>query len=138
MASEPPNVPGESVRSRIFGRVQGGPQTERDAARGSVEGKKQVDPELKRELDEAVRLAHQLDDKKETHRHREVGFDKLIELAPVIIACIVVLLGFGVFIGAMVAASWYGNHAEFWAKQGERGIGTAIAALAYIFGKSTK
>jgi hypothetical protein len=138
MDSDPPDALNERARLRGFVRVHGGPQTERDAARGSVEGKKQVDPELKRELDEAVRLAHQLDDKKETHRHREVGFDKLIELAPVIIAAIVVLLGFGVFIGAMVAASWYGSHADFWAKQGERGIGTAIAALAYIFGKSTK
>lgn len=112
--------------------------TARDAARSATHDRDGDDPDLKRNLQAAVELQHQLDDKKETHRHREARFDKLIELAPVIIAAIVVVLGFAVFIGAMFEASWQAKQAEFWAKQGERGISTAVAALAYIFGKGTK
>jgi len=137
MASEPPSPGGErdialtSVTDRVI-------ITDRDAARHATAGKEGADPELTRNFGQAVHLQHQLDDKKETNRYKEVRYDKLIELSPVIIAAFVVILGFAVFIGCMFAALGHETQAEYWAKQGERGIGTAVAALAYIFGKSTK
>lgn len=126
----------DSVRDAIVGKESG--STARDAVRHATQDREGDDPDLKRNLQAAVQLQHQLDEQKETHRHREARYDKLIELAPVIIAAVVVVLGFGVFIGAMYAASRQQAQSEFWAKQGERGISTAVAALAYIFGKGTK
>jgi hypothetical protein len=110
--------------------------SERDEARGSIVAEEPIERNAGEAIKDARQLEHELEQSKESNRHTEVKLDKRTEFAPLAIASAVVLLGFIVFFCAMVAASWYGNHAEFWAKQGERGIGVATAALAYIFGKS--
>jgi len=58
--------------------------------------------------------------------------------APVIIAAVVVLLGMVAFFCCLVAESRYAANAQFWAQQGERGLGLSGAALGYIFGKGVK
>lgn len=69
-----------------------------------------------------------------------VFFGRLLggeKTAPTVVAMFVVLIGFGVAIGALVAAGYDPAHADFWSKQAERGFGVGSAALAYIFGKGS-
>jgi hypothetical protein len=134
MASEPPSAR-DAARAAVQGKEDA---TARDQARADTPAPQPNDADVTAELAQATKLQHDLDSTKEANRHAAVVFDKKIELAPVGIAAAVVLLGFVAFFAAMIAASWYGDHAEFWAKQGERGIGIATAALAYIFGKGSK
>jgi hypothetical protein len=135
MASDPPNAR-DAARAAVLEKHEA--PTDRDIARADTPSPQPTDADVAAEISQGVRLQHDLDKKKEDNRHAEVRLDKRIEMAPVTIAAAVVALGFIAFFAAMVAASWYGQHAEFWAKQGERGIGIATAALAYIFGKGSK
>lgn len=111
--------------------------SERDEVRESVADKEHSDGDLQNTLSNAQQLQHTLDRDKEANRHKEAKIDKVIGAAPVVVAGIVVVLGFIAFFASMVAESWYAQQAEFWAKQGERGLGVIGVALGYIFGKGT-
>ena len=111
--------------------------SERDEVRGSITERDAADPALQATLSKAHQLQHALDKDKETNRHKEAKYDKYIGAVPYAIAALAVVLGFGIFFASMYAASRETAQADFWAKQGERGIGVATAALAYIFGKAS-
>lgn len=111
--------------------------SERDEVRGSVVEKEAADVDLQTTIENAHNLQNSLDRDKETNRHKEAKYDKWIGALPYCIASLAVLLGFGIFFVSMYAASYQVEQADFWAKQGERGIGVATAALAYIFGKAS-
>lgn len=111
--------------------------SERDQVRGSVVEKDSADAELQAAIGNAHQLQHSLDKEKETNRHREAKYDKWISAVPYIIAALAVIFGFAVFFLSMYFSSHAPEQGEFWAKQGERGIGVATAALAYIFGKAS-
>lgn len=111
--------------------------SERDEVRGSVVEKESADPDLQAAMTDAHHLQHNLDRDKETNRHKEAKYDKWIGAVPYAIAALAVVFGFVIFFVSMYAASDQIAQADFWAKQGERGIGVATAALAYIFGKAS-
>jgi hypothetical protein len=118
----------------------------REDAKGAIIRREKEDPEL----DEVISTAHhfQLQLAKETNRHNEamrraeLGFFGRIlggeATAPFVIATLVVFLGFLVAACSWFMAAWEPSQAEFWAKQAERGITIASAAVAYIFGRGSK
>jgi hypothetical protein len=119
--------------------------SERDAARGNIADQEQADPDLNRKLTAGHELQIAID--REANRSKEalaalnVGwFGKVFgnsDHAPTVVAAVVVVFGFVAFFCCLIAASWYQANPDFWAKQGERGIGIATAALAYIFGRGS-
>lgn len=111
--------------------------SERDEVRESVVEKESADPDLQAAIAKGAQLQHSLDADKENNRHKEAKYDKWIQAVPYVIAAFAVVLGFAIFFVSMYVASNQIDQAEFWAKQGERGIGVATAALAYIFGKAS-
>lgn len=120
--------------------------SEREKAKSAITVREQDDPELGAALHEGQN--YQLEMIRENNRHSEamrghdLGFFGRIlggeNTAPTVIAALVVLLGFATFVACLFAASQYSDQAEFWAKQGERGLGVGAAALAYLFGKGSK
>lgn len=120
--------------------------SEREDAKRAIMERGEADPELDQLLSGAHRL--QLDLAKETNRHnetmraKELGvFGKLVggeTTAPFTVALLVVVLGFAGAAACWVAAWNAPTSAEFWAKQAERGIAVATAALAFIFGRGSK
>lgn len=121
-------------------------ESDREKAKSAIVAREKDDPELGAALHEGKNL--QLEILKETNRHdeamrgHELGFFGRIlggeSTAPTVIAALVVLLGFVTFVACLYAASQYPDHADFWAKQGERGLGVGAAALAYLFGRGSK
>lgn len=117
--------------------------SDREQAKGEIVRRDENDAELDNALGAASRL--QLELNKENNRHEEAKRDKELgffgrliggeKTAPVVVAMIVVLIGFGLAVGCLIMAGNQPSSAEFWAKQAERGIGVGSAALAYIFGK---
>ena len=121
--------------------------SERAAAKKAITEREENDPELGQTLTTAHQL--QLELAKETNRHTEAKiaselgfFGRLIggeKTAPVVIALIVVLIGFGIGIGCLIAA---GNAAAeqvaLYDKYTERGFAIGTAALANLFGKGSR
>jgi hypothetical protein len=115
-------------------------------AKGAIIQRDRDDPELDAVLSSAHQL--QLHLAKETNRHdeamrrAELGlFGRIIggeATAPFVVAAIAVFAGFLAAGGSWFMAAWEPNQAEFWAKQAERGISVASAAIAFIFGRGSK
>lgn len=119
--------------------------SERDQAKSDIVRRDSSDAELETTLGAANQ--YQLEITKEQNRHEEAKRDKELgffgrmlggeKTAPTVVAMFVVFIGFGVAIGALIAAGLNAAQADFWSKQSERGFGVGSAALAYIFGKSS-
>lgn len=119
--------------------------SDRDQAKSDITRRDESDAELESTLGSANRL--QLELNKEQNRHEEAKrdkdlgfFGKLIggeKTAPIVVAMLVVMIGFSLAIGCLVMAGVQSDASEFWSKQAERGIGVGTAALAYIFGKGS-
>lgn len=120
--------------------------SEREAAKGAVLQKENADPELDSALAKAA--LHQLELKREENRHKEAmnrqnlgvvgnlfGDGKNI---PTTAALLTVVLAFIVAAGLYVAAFAKPEAGTLWAAHAERALSVALAALAYILGKSTR
>lgn len=114
----------------------------RKQAKDAIKEKQPDDPELDAAIGEAQRL--QLDLVKENNRHREkmagwlgivFGGEASAPFHIALVFAVVCLLGFGF---CLYMASKGAAQAEFWAKQAERALAAASAALAYIFGRGKK
>lgn len=57
--------------------------------------------------------------------------------AAIVIAFIVVILGFGAA-GSLWIAAAHSSRPEYWASEAHLALGTATTALAYVFGKTSK
>lgn len=120
--------------------------SDREKAKNAITVREADDPELGAALHEGQNF--QLEVLRETNRHnevmrgRELGFfGKILggeSTALTVIATFVVILGFATFAACLYVASSDPERAEFWSKQGERGLGVGSAALAYLFGKNAK
>jgi hypothetical protein len=118
----------------------------REDAKGAIIQRDNDDPELDAVLSSAHHL--QLHLIKETNRHSEAMrktelgfFGRIIggeATAPFVVATFVVFLGFLAAASSWFMAAWEPNQAEFWAKQAERGISVASAAVAFIFVRGSK
>jgi hypothetical protein len=121
-------------------------ESNREDAKSAIIHRDENDPEL----DDVISSAHQLQLHlfKERNRHNEAMqkielgfFGRIIggeATAPFVVATIVVFLGFLAAGASWFMAAWEPNQAEFWAKQAERGISVASAAVAFIFGRGSK
>ncbi|MBZ6382603.1 hypothetical protein [Sphingomonas sanguinis] len=119
--------------------------SDRDEAKSHIIRRDARDAELDTTLGAANQ--YQLEITREQNRHEEAKRDKELgvfgkllggeKTAPVVVAMIVVLIGFFVAIGSLIVAICQPENAEFWSKQAERGFGVGSAALAYIFGKGS-
>ncbi|WP_439121918.1 hypothetical protein [Marivita sp.] len=120
--------------------------SERAAAKQAASNQEDDDPEL----DAALKAAkdHQLAIKKEDNRHTEkinqqnmgkigswVGDGKSV---PTVAALSTIVLGFLTVIGLYIAMFTDPENGELYSSNAERAFGVAAAALAYLFGKSSK
>lgn len=118
--------------------------SEREQAKGAIQGRSKEDPELDSALSDAHTL--QLSLTKENNRHKEqmrgidlghigrwIGGEKS---APITVALILAFFGVLVAGGCWIAAAQNPESQEFWAKQAERGLAVATGAVAFIFGRS--
>lgn len=118
--------------------------SDRKAAKGAVVHQDDDDPELDSALDSGAKL--QLEIKKEDNRHKEtmnqqnLGFLGNLfgdgKSLPTTAALITVVLSFIISIGLFVAAFNQPENGSMWSQNAERSLGIALAALAYVFGKS--
>jgi hypothetical protein len=119
--------------------------SDRKEATKAITSQSSEEPELDLTLNQAHTLQHELELKREDHRHKETM--RAAELgwvgrilggeasASLTAAFIVVCVGLASTAGCFVAAYTQPSQ-EFWAKQSERMIAITMAALSFIFGKS--
>jgi hypothetical protein len=119
---------------------------DREKAKKAITRSTPNDPELDEKFSEAEELRHKLALSQEEHRHKETM--RVTELglvgrivggesnAALTAAFLVVVVGLGSATGCLIAAYHLPTAADFWAKQSERSVALALAALSFIFGKS--
>lgn len=120
--------------------------SEREKAKGAIRERKPDDPGLAEKFNEAQTLQHKVALNQEEHRHKEEMRSKELgwvgrivggeATASLTVAFIVVCFGLVTSAGCLAFAVYFPNTAEFWAKQSERSVALALAALSFIFGKS--
>jgi homoserine acetyltransferase len=122
--------------------------SEREQAKSAITARTSEEPELEEKLSQAHALQHRLESDKEAHRHKEAmraaelgWFGRILggeATASLTVAFIVVCVGLFTAVGCLGMAAYAPSTGDFWAKQSERSIAVAMAALSFIFGKTPR